>query len=190
MPRPWKAEGKSWSSFQSQRLLLLRRSEPSLSPRYFTLLMILRFLLQQVKSLYQTLQQLKQDWLTAFQDFGFMGELRDCIPDVLSFILSYWEYQKAESIWAAFFMDTNKSGKICAQVICSNLQRNLLCYRRSLDLQHISLKAVFGDENNYFCIQWSGTAPPPCRLKERKKSEIVNKVRKINCLATDPTLFQ
>lgn len=68
---------KSWIFFQSQRLLLLGRSEPSLSPGYFTPLMILSFLLQQVKSLYQTLQQLKQDWLIAFQDFGFMGELRD-----------------------------------------------------------------------------------------------------------------
>lgn len=92
MPRPWEAAEKAGFFFQSQRLLLLGRSEPSLSPRYFTPLMILSFLLQQVKSLYQTLQQLKQDWLIAFQDFGFMGELRDWIPVVLSFILSYWEY--------------------------------------------------------------------------------------------------
>lgn len=92
MPRPWEAEEKSWRFFQSQRLLLPGRRESNLSPRYFTPLMILGFLLQQIKSLYQTLLHLKQDWLTAFQDFGFMRELRNCIPVAIPFILSYWEY--------------------------------------------------------------------------------------------------
>lgn len=85
MPRPWEAEGKSWSFFQSQRLLLPGRSWAQFESQIFIPLTILSFLLQRVKGLYQTLQQLRQDWLTAFQDFGFIGELRNCISVVLSF---------------------------------------------------------------------------------------------------------
>jgi len=79
-----------------------------------------------------------------------MGELRDCISLVLSFVLSHGEYYEAESSCVAFCVLINQEKSVlCTCSECENAVRPVLTFREilfatklALGVQRISLKVL------------------------------------------------